>query len=94
MNTSKPFFRKLVNHRAIETLLSRAPLIAIYKSFIRPHLDYGDMIYDQTFNMLFQQKMETIQYNAALAITGTIRGFSTEKLYQELGLETLQQRRW
>ena len=38
--------------------------------------------------------METIQYNAALAITGAVRGFSWEKLYQELGLETLQQRRW
>ena len=34
------------------------------------------MIYDQTFKMLFQQKMETIQYNAALAITGGIRGSS------------------
>ena len=52
------------------------------------------MIYDQTFNMSFQQKVETIQYNAALAITGAIRGSSREKLYQELGLETLQQRRW
>ena len=29
-----------------------------------------------------------------LAITGAIRGSSREKLYQELGLETLQQRRW
>ena len=80
--------------RKLQTLLPRAPLITIYKSFIRPHLDYGDMIYDQTFNMSFQQKMETIQYNAALAITGAIRGSSREKLYQELGLETLQQRRW
>ena len=50
--------------------------------------------YDQTFNMSFQQKMETIQYNAALAITGAIRGSSRENLYQELGLETLQQQRW
>ena len=55
---------------------------------------YGDITYDQTFNMSFQQKVETIQYNAALAITGAIRGSSREKLYQELGLETLQQRRW
>ena len=38
--------------------------------------------------------MESIQYNAALAITGNIRGSSREKLYQELGLESLQQRRW
>ena len=52
------------------------------------------MIYDQTFNMSFQQKMETIQYNAALAITGAIRDSSREKLYQELGLETLQQWLW
>ena len=38
--------------------------------------------------------METIQYNAVLGITGRIRGSSREKLYPELGLETLQQRRW
>ena len=56
----------------IEPFLPRAPLITIYKSFIWPHLDYGDMIYDQTFNMSFQQKTETIQDNAALAITGAI----------------------
>ena len=74
----------------LQTLLPRAPLITIYKSFIRPHLDYGDMIYDQTFNILFQQKMETIQYNAALAITGAIRGSSREKLSHQLGFETLQ----
>ena len=78
----------------IQTFLPRTPLITIYKSFIRPNLDYGDIIFDQIFNMSFLQKMETIQYNAALAITGTIRGSPREKLYQELGLETLQQRRW
>ena len=58
----------------LQALLPRAPLITIYKSFIRPHLDYGNMIYDQSFNMSFQQKMETIQYNTALAIAGAIRG--------------------
>ena len=52
------------------------------------------MILDQTFSTSFQQKMETIQYNATLAITGAMRGFYKEKLYQELGVETLRQRRW
>ena len=47
-NKSIGLFRKL------QTLFSRAPIITIYKSFIRPHLDYGDMIYDQTFIMSFQ----------------------------------------
>ena len=31
-----------------------------------------------------------MQYNVALAITDTIRGSSREKLYRELGLESLQ----
>ena len=44
--------------------------------------------------MSFHQKLESIQYNACLAITGAMRGTSKEKLYQELGLESLQLRRW
>ena len=51
------------------------------------------MIYDKTLNMSFQQKMKTIQYNAALATTSAIRGSYKEKLYGELVLETLQQLR-
>ena len=42
----------------------------------------------------FHQRLESLQYNAALAITGVIRGTSKEKLYNELGLESLQKRRW
>ena len=44
--------------------------------------------------ILFIKKLESIQYDAALAITGAIRGTSSEKLYQGLGLKSLQQRRW
>ena len=44
--------------------------------------------------MSFQQKLESIQYNACLAITGAIQGTSNEKRYQELGLESLQLRCW
>ena len=42
--------------------------------------------------MSFHQKLESIQYNACLGITGATRGTSKEKLY--LGLESLQLRRW
>ena len=42
--------------------------------------------------MSFHQEMESIQHNAALAITSTIRGSSEEKLYQELGLESFCKR--
>ena len=61
---------------------------------MRPHLDYGDIIYDQPNNESFNQKVERIQYNAALAITGAIRGTSQKKLYDELGFESLKFRHW
>ena len=51
-------------------------------------------MYDQAYNVSFQQKVESIQYNAAVAITGAIRGTSKEKLFEELGLESLQHSRW
>ena len=73
--------------------MPRLPLLTIYKSFIRPHLDYGDIIYDQAYNASFHQKLDSIQYNAALAITGAIRGTFKEKLYDQLGLETLEKKR-
>ena len=72
--------------RKFQGILPRTSLITIYKLFARPHLDYGGIIYDQTFNESFHQLIESIQYNAAIAITGAIRGTSSEKLYQELGL--------
>ena len=53
---------------------------------MRPYLDYGDVIYDQASNDAFPNKLETVQYNATLAITGAIKDTSREKLYQELGL--------
>ena len=74
--------------------LPLSSLITIHKYFVRPHLYYGDIIYDQPNNASLSDKIESVQYNAALAITGAIKGTSKEKLYQELGLESLKDRRW
>ena len=80
--------------RKLYSTLPRVPLLTIYKSFLRHHIDYGDIIYYLEYNVSFHQKLESIQYNSVLAITSAIRGTSTEKLYNELGLETLEKRRW
>ena len=80
--------------RKLQNLLPRAALITLYKSFTRPYLDYGDIIYEQAFNSSFHEKLEPIQYNASLAITGAIRGTSREKLYNKLGFELLHATRW
>ena len=68
VNKTIGLLRKLYN------ILPRSALLIIYKSFIRPHLHYGDIIYDQAYNASFHQKLELLQYNACLAITGAIRG--------------------
>ena len=73
--------------------LPRFSLLIIYKSFIRPHLDYGHIVYDQPNNSSLSEKIESLQYNAALAITSAIKRSSKEKLYQELGFESLKDRR-
>ena len=69
-------------------------LLTIYKSFIRPNLDYGDILYDKANNENFQNKIEKLQYRACLAITGAIQGTSREKNYDKLGLHSLAKRRW
>ena len=52
--------------------------VTIYKSFIRSHLDYADVIFDKPSNATFSNWIESAQYNPALAMTGTIRGTSKE----------------
>ena len=54
----------------------------------------GDIIRDKALNEVFHAKLESLQYNATLTITGAIRGPSTEKIYEELGLASLKSRRW
>ena len=63
-------------------------LLTIYKSFVRPHLGYGDILYDKPYNGNFQNKLEKVQYKTCLENQGT----STTKLYDELGLHSLIKR--
>ena len=76
----------------------------IYKTFVRPHLDYCDVIYhippvtneyDSSISLNSTMEMvERIQYQAAVAITGAWQGSNRNKLYEELGWESLSDRRW
>ena len=52
------------------------------------------MIYDQSNNENFCQQVESVQYNASLAITDAIKGTSRLKSYNEIGLESLKFRQW
>ena len=69
-------------------------LVTIYKAFLRPRLGYGDVIYEQPHNVSFCEKLQSVQYKAALAITNVIQGASCNKIYKELGIGSYKARRW
>lgn len=46
----------------------------ICKAFIRTHLDCGGIIFDQAFNYSVHLKIEIVQNEIALVITGNFRG--------------------
>ena len=85
----------IVIMKKLSLFLSRKTLLTIYKSFFRPNLDYADKIYDKPFNESFKTKIKMIQYrNNSLVIIEAIKGTSRDRLYQEIGLEFLADRRW
>ena len=85
--------KKSVKHwHRFQPILPRSSLLTIYKTFFRSQLDWCHL--RPSLWLLFREKLESLQQNACLAITETIRGTPSEKLYQELGLESLKSRHW
>ena len=83
-----------------QSILLRRSLLIIYKyvliiyKFHKISSWLWWCFYDQPSNPSFSKKIESLQHNAVLTIRRPIKGSSCDKLYQELGLEYLQQKRW
>ena len=58
------------------------------------HSDFDMIIYHQPIDASFLGEIKSIWYNAALAISGAIKGIPKQKLFKELSLESLKERRW
>ena len=78
--------------RSFKYRLNRKTLDIMYRSFILPVLDYGDVIYNNCTDLL-SIKLEEIQLDALRTISGSVRGTSHVKLYQETGFVALKERR-
>ena len=72
--------------------VTRFVLDKMYKMYVRPHLDYGDIIYHNQLTVAMNS-LESVQYQAGLIVSGCWRGTSRVKLYNELGWESLADRR-
>ena len=84
--------RRLGILRSLKYKLNRLSLEKIYMSFIRPILEYGDIIWDKSPNDLLNP-LESIQLNAARVVIGATARCSTEGLYKETAWEPLSKRR-
>ena len=90
-NNIKKCYRMIGIIKRLSVSVPRKALLANYKSFVRLHLDYRDILYDKPGNQNFLNKF---QYKACLEITGAIQGTSRQFFFDELGLHTLIERRW
>ena len=85
----------MIHHMA--KYVSRDVRDQIYKLYVRLHLDYSHIIYhkpDPEFTHDMTKRLERIQYSAALAVSGAWRSTNIDRLYEELGWESIYYRRW
>ena len=80
---------RLILMRTLKFRANRKSLEQIYVSFIRPLLGYCDVVWDNC-SAENKKQLESIHIEAARIITGATRLCSIEKLFSELGWESLQ----
>ena len=76
----------------LSRFVNRKTLVLTYTMHVRPHLEYGDIIFHDCSSYLMDM-LESIQYQAGLIATGCWKNTSRVKLYKELGWESLSDRR-
>jgi hypothetical protein len=77
--------------RNLKFKVDRLSLERIYMSFIRPILEYGDIVWDSPMEIL--APLESVQLNAARIVTGATARCSTNGLYTETAWQPLAKRR-
>ena len=60
-NKIKKCYRMIGIIKRLSVSFPRKAFLTIYKSFIRPHLDYGHILYDKPENQHFQNNLEKVQ---------------------------------
>lgn len=86
-NLTNTFFKANKNDgflRNFQIFLPRISLLRIYKSFIKPRLDYEDVTYDQIYNTSFQQKIKKMHYRAKLSISDNQQRYIQRKILSRI----------
>ena len=72
--------------------LDRKTLQTMYFSFVRPKLEYANIVWSN-LNQTQSLQVELIQKRAGRIVSGAIKGTKTEVIYEELGWDSLCSRR-
>ena len=72
--------------------LNRKSIETMYKSFILPHFDYADIIWD-TCTATQSNMLENVHSEAIRNLLGTVKGTNHQQLYEESGFCSLKERR-
>lgn len=78
--------------RKLKFRLPRRTLENLFKSLVRPILEYGDVVFDDN-SVLLSQRIEAIQLDAARTCTGALLSTNRNSILGELGWNTLADRR-
>ena len=89
---SQKAWKRINVMRQLKNRLDRKSLQVIYVPFIRPILEYGDVIWNNIPQYL-KDDLDKIQNEAARIVTGCSKLVSLSNLRQECGWESLSERR-
>ena len=78
--------------KGIKFKVDRSTLRKLYKSLVRPLMEYADVLWDGCTDSE-SDLLEHVQYEAAKIVTGAMKGTSKQRLMQEIGWEDLKTRR-
>ena len=94
--------------KQVKRIVTPYTLEQYYKMWVRPHLEYGDLVFDKADQarvnngLIFSDKrsndtnsshIESIQYQAARIVTGAWKSSDINETYKILGWESLESRR-
>lgn len=90
---SSKAWKRIGSLRRYKFLLDRASLQKMYVTFVRPLLEYGDIVWDNC-SVANKRTLESVQVEALRITTGGTKVCSIQKLYDDSQWETLQKRRY
>ena len=78
--------------KGLKFKINRNTLDKLYKSLIRPLMEYADVVWDGCCENV-SDLLESVQYEFARVVTGAMKGTGYQRLLEELAWESLKSRR-